>query len=380
MPSLKFYLKMMLHIVAETEKKMQRLKLDFGKRSYDIVINNSFDALSKELTNLCKGKILVVTDTNVALLYKDELSKVICAAGFDKPEFAVFKAGEKSKNIDTIQRIYKSAIESGFSREGTIIAFGGGVVGDIAGFVASTYMRGVNFIQIPTTLLAQTDSSVGGKVGFDFCGAKNIIGAFKQPSLVYINTASLKTLPKREFCSGMAEVIKYGIIKDEGFLTYLEKNNSAICDFDDDAIEDVIYNCCKIKADIVTEDETESGLRAILNFGHTIGHGIESAKNFSLLHGECVALGMLCALDISLSRGYISADEAQRCKKIIAMYELDTNVTNININAVATYMKNDKKKLCDTLRFVLVDGIGNAQIKDDVTNDEIEHALKCIMC
>ncbi len=358
---------------------MQRLNLDFEKRSYDIVIDTGFDALADELVRVCKGKILIVSDTNVAPIYLSKLEECICKAGFAKPGHVIFEAGEKSKNIDTLQKIYNALVEHKLDRKSAIIALGGGVVGDMAGLAAATYMRGIDFVQIPTTLLAQTDSSVGGKVGIDFSGVKNIIGAFKQPSLVYINTSTLKTLPKREFSAGMAEVIKYGVIRDDEFLSYLEENVDEILSLGDKAIENVIYKCCAIKADVVMHDETEMGMRAILNFGHTIGHGVESAKNFELLHGECVALGMVGALDISLARGYVTKEYCERVKDIISSYALETSFCGAGKETVIEYMQNDKKKMSDKLRFVLIKGMGETVILDDITKEETEHAIECII-
>lgn len=358
---------------------MKRLTLDFGKRSYDIVIENSFDNLADEMEKVCRGKILLVTDTNVEPVYADEVRALAAQAGLDVCGCVTFEAGEKSKNIDTIQKIYRTCIEYGLDRNGTIAALGGGVTGDMAGFAAATYMRGINFVQIPTTLLAQTDSSVGGKVGIDFADIKNVVGAFKQPALVYINTATLKTLPEREFSAGMAEVIKYGIIRDRSFLDFLREKSALIKAIDEETVGEMIYRCCEIKADVVMNDETEKGLRAILNFGHTIGHGIESAKNFELLHGECVAIGMAGALEISRARGYVSENDVRACLELINNYGLNVSVGKINAADVIGYMKNDKKKLDNKLRFVLARKIGSVDIFDDISEDEMKLAVECVI-
>ncbi len=358
---------------------MKRLTLTFEKKSYDIVISDSFDLLKEELYKVCKGKVLLVTDTNVLALYKEEVQEIITKAGIELAGCVSFDAGEKSKNIDTLQKIYEACIEHELDRNSTIIALGGGVVGDMSGFAAATYMRGINFVQVPTTLLAQTDSSVGGKVGIDFCGAKNIVGNFKQPSLVYINTSTLKTLPNREFSAGMAEVIKYGYIKDSEFLSFLEKEHESICALDSVMVEKLIYNCCKIKADVVMQDEEEKSIRAILNFGHTIGHGVESAKNFELIHGECVALGMIAAIIISVKREWIDASEIERIKDILKKYSLMTKVMGVNTDEIIGYMKKDKKKLNSKLRFVLLQDIGKAIITDDVSDEEIMISINAVM-
>lgn len=354
---------------------MKKLRVELGERSYSIAIDNSFAMLSGELAKACRGKVLIVSDTNVAPIYKAELEKEIEKAGLICAGEAIIEAGEKSKNIDTLQNIYHACIKATLSRGDTIIALGGGVVGDIAGFAAASYMRGIGFVQIPTTLLAQTDSSVGGKVGIDFAEAKNIVGAFKQPKLVFVNTSTLKTLPQREVSAGMAEVIKYGIIRDAAFLDYLEQNAECIKRLETTAIETVIYNCCAIKADVVARDETESGLRAILNFGHTIGHGIESAKCFELLHGECVAIGMIGALRISKIRGYISDDDENRCCAIIKTYGLDDTASGLSGEDVLKYMKNDKKKIGDTLQYVLIEKIGCAKVYRDISDAETAEAI-----
>ncbi len=358
---------------------MQKLKVELGSRSYDIVIDSSFERLADELAKVCSGKVLIVSDTHVAPLYKAEIARQIEKAGLVFAGEMVFEAGEKSKNIDVLQDIYKACINASLSRGDTLLALGGGVVGDIAGFASSSYMRGINFVQIPTTLLAQTDSSVGGKVGIDFADVKNIVGAFKQPKLVYINTSTLKTLPGREFAAGMAEVIKYGIIRDAAFLDFLEGNADKIKSLEADAVEKMIYNCCAIKADVVANDETENGLRAILNFGHTIGHGVESAKGFELLHGECVAIGMVGALRISKMRGYITDDEEKRCFDLIEKYDLDKTAKSLDAEVVLEYMKNDKKKVGNTLRFVLAKTIGDARVYGDVNKDETTGALELVL-
>lgn len=358
---------------------MEKLRVELGNRSYDIVIDGSFDCLAQELMKVCTGKVLVVSDTNVAPLYIKEVAAQIEKAGLVYAGEMIFEAGEKSKNIGVLQDIYKACIKASLSRGDTVLALGGGVVGDIAGFSSSSYMRGINFVQVPTTLLAQTDSSVGGKVGIDFDDVKNIVGAFKQPKLVYINTSTLKTLPKREFSAGMAEVIKYGIIRDAAFLDFLEDNADAIKSLRADLTEKMIYNCCKVKADVVANDETENGLRAILNFGHTLGHGVESAKGFELLHGECVAIGMVGALRISRMRGYITDAEEQRCFDIIEKYDLAKAAKLLEADVVLRYMKNDKKKVGSTLRFVLAKSIGDASVYSDVDENEIKQALALIL-
>ena len=360
---------------------MQKLHLDFDKRSYDIVISDSFAEFPREFASVNNGKVLIVTDSNVAPLYLDEIRRLLYCAGIARENTAdlVVEAGEQSKNIAVLQTIYDACIAHGLDRKGTILALGGGVVGDMAGLAAATYMRGLPFVQVPTTLLAQTDSSVGGKVGIDYQGVKNIVGAFKQPALVYINSNTLKTLPPREFSAGMAEVIKYGVIKNVAFLKFLEENADKINALDSETMQTVIYNCCAVKASVVMQDETEGGIRAILNFGHTIGHGIESAKEFRLLHGECVALGMLGALQIAASRGYITEQDARLCRELMLTFGLPQTADGLDVKTVLGYMKNDKKKESGTLRFVLPRPLGAADLYDDVTQTEMVRAVEAVL-
>ena len=360
---------------------MQKLHLDFDKRSYDIVISDSFAEFPREFASVNGGKVLIVTDTKVAPLYLDEIRRLLYCAGIARENTAdiVIEAGEQSKNISVLQTIYDACIQHGMDRKSTIIALGGGVIGDMAGFAAATYMRGVRFVQVPTTLLAQTDSSVGGKVGIDYNGVKNIVGAFLQPALVYINTNTLKTLLKREFSAGMAEVIKYGVIKNAAFLQYLEDNKDKACALDPETMQTIIYNCCAVKASVVQQDETETGMRAILNFGHTVGHGIESAKGFELLHGECVALGMVGALKIALERGYVSEQDAEQCTALLQGYGLPVKTGGVDVKTVLSYMKNDKKKENGQLKFILPRRMGAAEIYTDVTHAEIVRAVEAVL-
>lgn len=358
---------------------MDRLRLDFGQRSYDIVFSDSFSALTDEVKALFSGgKALLVTDSNVDRLYAAEVLNRLSDAGLDVKKF-VFEAGEKSKNIDVCQSIYLACLKHNMDRGSFIVALGGGVVGDMAGFAAATFMRGIKFVQIPTTLLAQTDSSVGGKVGIDFGGVKNIIGAFKQPSLVYINSKTLSTLPKREFIAGMAEVIKYGIIYDSTFFEYLEENVCKAKQLDTEAIRHILYQCCKIKADVVMKDETEQSLRSILNFGHTIGHGIESAMNFKLLHGECVAVGMVGACKIALARSYFKESDFKRVVSLLNAYGLPAAVSGAGRDDIFKFMHSDKKKTGSNLKFILPKAIGRVEQFYDITDKEIKLGIDYIL-
>lgn len=278
---------------------VEEVTINLGKRSYPIYITGDYKNIGKCLEKAgIRGKIVVVTDKNVDKLQLPAFMKSLKSSGYTADKY-VIKPGEESKQLKTLEDIYKHLIELRLDRGSTLVALGGGVVGDITGFVAATYLRGINFIQVPTTLLAQVDSSVGGKTGIDYKGSKNIIGAFYQPKLVYININSLKTLPVRQLKSGLAEVIKHGIISSKEFFRYINDNMDRIFKFEKDVLSYVIKTNCLIKSKVVEQDEKEEGLRAILNFGHTIGHAIESASGFRLLHGESIAVGMIGACIIS---------------------------------------------------------------------------------
>lgn len=355
---------------------MKKLKLDFGKRGYEIYIDKNFDKLSEYINDYTS--LLVVADTNTEPLYAKEVCDIL-KKKVSRIGLVVFEAGEKSKNYETVHKIYNACIENGLDRKSAIVALGGGVCGDMAGFAAATFMRGIGFVQIPTTLLAQTDSSVGGKVGIDYAEIKNIVGAFKQPDLVYINTSTLNTLDNREFAAGMGEVIKYGVIWDTDFLSWLDKNCDSIKNRTGTALEQMIYECCRIKAEVVVRDEKENSLRMILNFGHTIGHGIESAMNFSYLHGECVALGMICAMHIAVARGMIDESYLKELTDLENKYDLCFEAVETDIDEILNYVKNDKKKSGSKIQFVLPISRGKVDIFTDVDTNQMKDAIKNII-
>lgn len=357
---------------------MEKLKVDLGENSYNILFSDSFTGFADALSEInAPKKLLIVTDTNVKPLYADEVDSILKAAGFDTAVHS-FEAGEKNKGMDTILGICQACIDHGMDRKSMIIALGGGVVGDMAGFAAAIYMRGIRFVQVPTTLLSQSDSSVGGKTGIDFAGSKNILGAFHQPKLVYINVSTLKTLPEREFISGMGEVVKHGIIYDKDFFEYLMNNSDKVKSLDNQTLIQTTKRNCSIKADVVRQDEKENGLRAILNFGHTIGHAAESAFNFKMTHGACVGIGMCAAGYISYKRGMIDEDTLKSIERLNKLYGLPTRAVIESKDTVAEFMSKDKKKSEGRLKFVLVESIGKVIIKDDVTKEEIYSALEYI--
>ncbi len=357
---------------------MDNLMVNLGVNSYDISFHSDFLQLGDELLKInAPKKLLIVTDTNVNELYATEVINVLKASGFDASCYT-FPDGEENKNVDTLLGILKACMEEKLDRKSMLIALGGGVVGDMTGFAASIYMRGISFVQVPTTLLSQSDSSVGGKTGIDFMGAKNILGAFFQPKHVYINVLAVKTLPVKEIISGLGEVIKHGIIKDAKFFDFLMDNVETVKALKPEILMDISRTNCSIKANVVENDEKESGIRAYLNFGHTIGHAIESASDFTLTHGACVGLGMIAASFISEQRGLISDIELESIIGILEGYGFETQTEIADYDAVMNIMKSDKKSIGGKIRFVLPVTIGEVDIFDDVTDGEIYAALEFI--
>ena len=332
---------------------MIKLNINLSERSYPIYITTDYGEIGKTIqSSRLGGKMVLITDTNVDKYQSDDYMKALTNSGFDVSKF-VIEAGEKSKNLDTIREIYKYLIGLRLDRDSTLIALGGGVVGDITGFAAATFLRGINFVQVPTTLLAQSDSSVGGKVGVDFEGSKNIIGAFYQPRFVYLNVNSLKTLPVRELRSGLAEVVKHGIIRDAEFYDYIDYSVEKIFGFDESVLQYIAKVNCSIKGSVVERDEKESDLRAILNFGHTIGHAIETVMNFELLHGECVSLGMIGAFRMAQYLEMIDEEKVERVKNTLIKIGLPVKLENIDVDKVYKQMFFDKKVKGNRLNFVL---------------------------
>lgn len=286
-----------------------------------------------------------------------------------------FPAGEENKTLDTVKDIYTFLIQEKFDRKDLLIALGGGVTGDITGFVAATYLRGIDFIQIPTTLLAQADSSIGGKTGVDFDGYKNMVGAFYMPKLVYMNVGVLKSLEDRQFFSGFAEIMKHGLIKDGTFYEWLLDNMYEICDRETDTLLEMVERSCKIKKLVVEKDPTEKGDRALLNFGHTIGHAIEKSKNFSLTHGECVALGAVAAAFISWKHEWLSMEEYYEIRDMFVPFNLPISIEDIDPQEILKLTKSDKKMEGDHIKFVLLKKVGKAVIDRTVSDDDILNAL-----
>ena len=338
---------------------MKRLVVTDGEKPiYPIVIGRNFDTLADELENqkLNGRKICVVSESTVGPLYSDVVCDALCKTGASVFCFT-FKAGEASKNLGTVQDLYEFLIRNHFDRKDMLAALGGGVVGDLTGFAAATYLRGIRFIQIPTSLLAQTDSSVGGKTGVDFRSYKNMVGAFYQPVLVYMNMSVLSSLSRREFISGMGEIIKHGIIRDRKYFAWLQDHVQAICSLDPDTLEQMIYVSCQIKKEVVEHDQKERGERAVLNFGHTLGHALEGWHNYTdYTHGMGVATGM-CIITEKLA----SADIADRLKKCAESYRLPTG-TDIPMSELLPFCSKDKKRESGNISYIICRTIGKADI------------------
>ena len=348
--------------------------------NYDIVFEQSFDGLKEELErlDLTGKKTCIVTDDIVEPLYAKAVQEILESAGNEVTVF-VFKNGEVSKNLGTVQNLYEQLIQDKLDRKSFLVALGGGVVGDMSGFAAATYLRGIDFIQVPTTLLSMVDSSVGGKTGVDFRQYKNMVGAFKMPKLVYMNLKTLTTLDERQFYSGFAEAMKSALIKDALFYEWQIENMYEICDRDPDTLAELVARSCGIKKFIVEKDPFEKGERALLNLGHTLGHAIEKYKNFSMLHGECVALGCVAAAYISWKREMLSMEEYYEIRDMFVPFNLPISIEDVDIEEVLSYTKADKKMENNQIKFVLLKKIGKAVVDKTVTDDEIRAALKEIL-
>ncbi|MCR4589465.1 MAG: 3-dehydroquinate synthase [Lachnospiraceae bacterium] len=340
---------------------------------YHIFIEDSLDKLPEAVASLDvkERRALIVTDSNVAPHHLSTVYSVL-SSSFKELYSMTLPAGEENKNLDRVRNILEQLIQKKFDRKDLIIALGGGVIGDMAGFASAVFLRGIRFIQLPTTLLSQTDSSVGGKTGVDLNQYKNMVGAFHQPALVYINTGFLQTLPKREFASGMGEIIKHGLIRDNSYYEWLVNHFNEINDLDSETLIKMITESVKIKAFVVEEDPTEKGLRAILNFGHTIGHAIEKYMDFRLLHGECVALGMIAASHISYMRGNLDTEEFYEIRDMFLPFGLPLTLPDdADPEEILKITKLDKKMDNGKIKFILLKRVGKAVIDSTVTDEEI---------
>lgn len=347
--------------------------------SYEIVWDGSYERLAGCVENLKlpAKKACIVTDSTVSELYLEEVKNVLSPL-FETVTAFVFPAGEASKNLDTVKDLYTHLIENHFERKDILFALGGGVVGDLTGYAAATYLRGIDFIQLPTTLLAQVDSSVGGKTGVDFDQYKNMVGAFHHPRLVYMNMATLKSLNGDQFACGMGEVLKTGLIRDKKFYIWTINHMSEIEERIEPVLTKMIQKCCDIKRQVVENDPTEQGERAVLNLGHTIGHAIEKLKNFELLHGQCVALGTVAAAYISYKRSYLSDEEFYEIRDMNVGFYLPITVDGLKSEDILAATKSDKKMEQGTIKFILLESVGHAVVDRTVTDEEMLEAINSI--
>lgn len=356
---------------------MAEVRVDLEEHSYTIHITaGGISRVGALMRSLSLGdKALIVTDENVFPLYADRLVDSLTAVGFI-PSVITVPAGEGSKSLTTANNVFTKAIQMELDRKSPMIALGGGVVGDLTGFVAATYLRGVPFIQVPTTLLAQVDSSVGGKTAVNHTFGKNLIGAFYQPNLVVIDTEALQTLPERELKAGLAEVVKYGVITDYKFLSYLEKNAGALLITDLSVLTTVIERCCQIKAEVVAQDEREDSVRMILNFGHTIGHAVEAAGGYSEYnHGEAVAVGMHAAALISRRLGLCRQSHVDFLKNLLISLGLPLLTPGYLPENLLSYLARDKKIISGKINWVLMSGLGQVTITHEVSQAIIMEIL-----
>jgi len=355
---------------------VRKIKVRLGSNSYHIHIGSGLLAQTghqlKE--NGFADKVVIITNPLVNGLHGDTLKQSLAGEGFKVTALEV-PDGEEQKSLEVAGRLYNELTDLYCERTTPVLALGGGVIGDLTGFVAATYLRGVPLIQIPTTLLAQVDSSIGGKVAVNHGQLKNKIGAFYQPRLVISDIATLRTLKPKELSEGLAEVIKYAVIGDKELFAYLERNIDRIKSLDERLLEEIVYRSAKIKAEVVEKDEKDSGLRHILNYGHTLGHAIESVSDFKVQHGKAVALGMLAAGRISNKMGLLDKNELIRLKDIIQRADLATELPDLEVEKLIQAMKHDKKVLRGKIRFILPQALGSVFITDEVSLSLVEQVL-----
>lgn len=360
---------------------MKKLNIPLKRKpseSYDIVIGNAFmKRLIVDLkTNKWGNKYAIITDSKVKKLYGEKLQKELQKAGIETVLIS-FPHGEKNKNFYTVEKILDQLFKAQFYRDDAIIALGGGVPGDISGFIASIYMRGIPYIQIPTTLLAMVDSSVGGKTGIDSEWGKNLIGTFHQPKKIYINTKYLETLSKKQMQNGLAEIIKYGVIAKPSILKVLEKEKYKILSFDLKILTKIIASCIKIKSQLVSSDEKENGVRKLLNYGHTIGHAVEKLSKYSIQHGEGIAIGMSIMNTIAVSKKWMTKKDSNYIKNLLKLYKLPTKFSqSSNIVKLISALKLDKKISNGKQQFIVATKLGKVKISTSITNRDITKACK----
>lgn len=351
-----------------------------GEFCYSIRFEKDFSYLAEEISKLgfVGHKLCVVTDSNVAPLYLEAVKNALKEKIDQVYEF-VIPAGEQNKTLDNIKKLYEYLILNRFDRKDCLVALGGGVIGDMTGYAAATYLRGIDFVQVPTTLLSQVDSSIGGKTGVDFDSYKNMVGAFHMPRLVYMNLSVLDTLSVEQFSCGMGEILKHGLIKNREYFTWCMDNADKIQERDYETLLYMIKESCKIKRDVVEKDPTEKGDRALLNFGHTLGHAVEKLKNFEMLHGQCVAVGAVAAMKLSAMRGNISEEAVVNSEKCFEKFGLPVRTEGITAEQILQISKSDKKMEAGKIKFVLLQEVGNAYVDKTVTDEELMQASKYIL-
>jgi 3-dehydroquinate synthase len=357
---------------------MEIVRVDLGPRSYEVMVGKGLmNQIGELISNLSLGtSCALITHEGIFGLFGDRVLDSLRQRRLRVYPIFV-PEGESSKSLEWSQRIYQVMLDSGLDRSSFVMALGGGVVGDLAGFVAGTYMRGIDFIQIPTTLLSQVDASIGGKTGVNLASGKNLVGVFHQPRLVVIDVNALERLNSDEFESGMAEIIKYGVIKDAELFNYLESNAERILARDPEALEYIIHRSCSVKASVVSSDERESGLRAILNYGHTIGHALEASTNYNeYKHGVAVSVGMACAAWISQQQGFLKEADFRRQVEVLKRYGLPISYKKPGYRKVYPYLWSDKKKHQGTLSFILSKRIGEVFVSRGVSEELIKETLK----
>lgn len=356
---------------------MKTYQVDLGERSYPIHIGPCLAEQEVMISTITHTEVVIVTNETVAPLYLDRVESPLKLAG-KKVAAVILPDGEQYKTLDTVNLIFDVLLEQRFSRKVVLIALGGGVVGDMTGFAAASYQRGVDFIQIPTTLLSQVDSSVGGKTGVNHPLGKNMIGAFKQPIAVFIDPSTLCTLPMNEFSAGFAEVIKHGVIQSSDYFSWLEQHMDAIFSLDLDALTTVISGSCEIKSSVVEQDETEQGIRAILNLGHTFGHAIETTMGYGVwLHGEAVAVGILMAADLSHRLGLIELSIVQRIERLLLSANLPVLVPpEMTLDGFLAAMYRDKKVNSGSLRLILIRELGEGFVSDDFSLEALHQTIE----
>jgi len=354
---------------------MQTLHVELGDRRYPIFIGSQLDPKTLLAPYIKGQQVMIVTNTTLEQLYLSHYVHDLESLG-KKVATCVLPDGEKYKNLENLNLIFDALLEAGFNRDCTVLALGGGVIGDMAGFASACFQRGVYFIQVPTTLLSQVDSSVGGKTGINHPLGKNMIGAFKQPEVVMADMAQLRTLPARELSAGLAEVIKYALLGDLEFLAWLEQHMDGLLAGDESLLAQAVYRSCAHKARIVANDEKEQGERALLNLGDTFGHAIESYLGYGKwLHGEAVATGMVMAADLSQRMGWISAEDLHRTKNIIQRAKLPISCPKIPLDEFLSYMAHDKKVLNGQLRLVLLQQLGQAVITKEFDVEKMKQVI-----